>query len=179
MATAPSAGQTETLNGMRIYFETHGTGEALLLLHGFSGSSQDWLPSAPGWGPDFQIILPDLRGPAAPAFCRSRSAIKTRRPPQSRCSTAWESAPAKESASVAAATSSCTWRPGNQNASKPWCWSVRRLTFRHSRVPSCGSMRTAFPRSNWNFFAAGIRVVIRRFGLPSRARKRLPPVMTI
>ena len=47
---------------MPIYFETHGTGEALLLLHGFSGSSQDWLPSAPGWGPDFQIILPDLRG---------------------------------------------------------------------------------------------------------------------
>ena len=62
MAIEPSAGQTETLNGMRIYFETHGTGEALLLLHGFSGSSQDWLPSAPAWGPDFQIILPDLRG---------------------------------------------------------------------------------------------------------------------
>ena len=62
MATAPSAGQTEALNGVRIYFETHGTGEPLLLLHGFSGSSQDWLPSAPAWGPDFQIILPDLRG---------------------------------------------------------------------------------------------------------------------
>ena len=62
MATAPSAGQTETLNGVRIYYETHGTGEALLLVHGFSGSSQDWLPSASGWGPDFQIILPDLRG---------------------------------------------------------------------------------------------------------------------
>lgn len=62
MVTAPSAGQTEILNGIRIYFETHGAGEPLLLLHGFSGSSQDWLPSAPGWGPDFQIILSDLRG---------------------------------------------------------------------------------------------------------------------
>jgi pimeloyl-ACP methyl ester carboxylesterase len=62
MATAHSAGQTETLNGVRIYFETHGTGEPLLLLHGFSGSSQDWLPSVSGWGADFQIILPDLRG---------------------------------------------------------------------------------------------------------------------
>ena len=61
MATAPSAGQTGTLNGMPIYFETHGTGEALLWPW-CSGSSQDWLPSAPECDPDFQIILPDLRG---------------------------------------------------------------------------------------------------------------------
>ena len=45
MASAPSAGQTEALNGIRIYFETHGTGEPLLLLHGSrvparTGSSQ-------------------------------------------------------------------------------------------------------------------------------------------
>ena len=76
MVTAPSAGQTETLNGMRIYFETHGTGEALLLLHGFSGSSQDWLPSAPGWGPDFQIILPDLRGFGASDKPREKAAYE-------------------------------------------------------------------------------------------------------
>src|SRR5262249_55543221 len=34
----------------------------LLLLHGFSGSSQDWIPSIAGWGPQFQPIVPDLRG---------------------------------------------------------------------------------------------------------------------
>jgi len=55
-------GRIETLNGQQIYFESHGTGEPLLLLHGFSGSSQDWIPSLPQWGAKFQFILPDLRG---------------------------------------------------------------------------------------------------------------------
>jgi pimeloyl-ACP methyl ester carboxylesterase len=59
---AHPSGQMETLNGVQIYFEIHATGEPLLLLHGFSGSGQDWLPSAAAWGPDFQLILPDLRG---------------------------------------------------------------------------------------------------------------------
>jgi len=62
MLAVPSPGRTEALNGVRIYFEIHGTGEPLLLLHGFSGSGQDWLPTAAAWGPDFQLILPDLRG---------------------------------------------------------------------------------------------------------------------
>ena len=53
---------TVLLNGVELYFEVHGSGEPLVLLHGFSGSSQDWRASIPGWGPNFQIILPDLRG---------------------------------------------------------------------------------------------------------------------
>jgi pimeloyl-ACP methyl ester carboxylesterase len=32
----------ETLNGVRIYLEVHGAGEPVVLLHGFSDSSQDW-----------------------------------------------------------------------------------------------------------------------------------------
>lgn len=55
-------GRTESLNGQQLYFEVHGTGEPLLLLHGFSGSSQDWVPSLDQWETDFQLILPDLRG---------------------------------------------------------------------------------------------------------------------
>lgn len=55
-------GRIETLNGQQLYFEVHGNGEPLLLLHGFSGSSQDWIPSLAQWGAKFQIILPDLRG---------------------------------------------------------------------------------------------------------------------
>lgn len=55
-------GRIETLNGQQLYFEVHGTGEPLLLLHGFSGSSQDWIPSLDQWGTKFQLILPDLRG---------------------------------------------------------------------------------------------------------------------
>ncbi len=53
-----------TLNGVEIYYELHGSGPPLLLLHGFSGCSQDW--SATGliadWSRDFQLIIPDLRG---------------------------------------------------------------------------------------------------------------------
>jgi pimeloyl-ACP methyl ester carboxylesterase len=55
-------GRIETLNGQQLYFEAHGSGEPLLLLHGFSGSSQDWVPSLGQWGAKFQLILPDLRG---------------------------------------------------------------------------------------------------------------------
>ena len=62
MASAHSAGRALHVNGVDIYFEVHGTGDPLVLLSGFSGSSQDWKPSLAGWGPDFQIILPDLRG---------------------------------------------------------------------------------------------------------------------
>lgn len=62
MPFAHPSGRVETLNGVQIYFEVHGTGEPLLLLHGFSGCSQDWIPSAAEWGAQFQLILPDMRG---------------------------------------------------------------------------------------------------------------------
>ena len=60
-ATRPP-GRIETLNGQQLYFEIRGNGEPLLLLHGFSGSSQDWIPSLEQRGTKFQSILPDLRG---------------------------------------------------------------------------------------------------------------------
>lgn len=60
---APYAAQnTVNLRGQQLYYEIHGTGEPLLLLHGFPGSSQDWKPSLDQWGPGFQLLLPDLRG---------------------------------------------------------------------------------------------------------------------
>lgn len=62
MTRMQQPGRTETLNGVRLYFEVHGTGEPLVLLHGFSGSSQDWTASATDWGTQFQLIVPDLRG---------------------------------------------------------------------------------------------------------------------
>ena len=55
-------GQLKTLNGIELYFELHGTGEPVLLLHGFSGSSQDWAAVSSVWSHDFQLIVPDLRG---------------------------------------------------------------------------------------------------------------------
>ena len=62
MTPEQSRGQLKTLNGIELYFELHGTGEPVLLLHGFSGSSQDWAAVASDWSRDFQLIVPDLRG---------------------------------------------------------------------------------------------------------------------
>jgi pimeloyl-ACP methyl ester carboxylesterase len=58
----------ETLNGTELYFEVHGipaqgqANEPLILLHGFSGSSQDWTAVITEWRTEFQLIVPDLRG---------------------------------------------------------------------------------------------------------------------
>jgi pimeloyl-ACP methyl ester carboxylesterase len=60
--TTVQPGRIETLNGVQIYFEIHGTGEPVLLLHGFSGSSQDWVASLSELGRKFELIVPDLRG---------------------------------------------------------------------------------------------------------------------
>ena len=79
MPSEGSCGQTETLNGTQVYFELHGSGEPLLLLHGFGGCSQDWVDAAvkhgestavqnhsvalsTQWGEEFQLIVPDLPG---------------------------------------------------------------------------------------------------------------------
>lgn len=62
MSNVPPPGRLQTLNGVQIYFEVHGVGEPLVLISGFSGSSQDWIPSLNQWGDQFQIVLPDLRG---------------------------------------------------------------------------------------------------------------------
>jgi pimeloyl-ACP methyl ester carboxylesterase len=66
MAPTSSAGRVEILNGVPIYFEVHGNGEPVLLLHGFSGCSQDWTGmlemEALTAGGEFQLIIPDLRG---------------------------------------------------------------------------------------------------------------------
>jgi len=60
--TPQPPGRVEFLNGGQLYFEVHGSGKPVLLLHGFSGSSQDWKPSLPQWGAEFQLIIPDLCG---------------------------------------------------------------------------------------------------------------------
>lgn len=56
------SGHIERLNGVELYFEIHGNGEPLLLLHGFGGCSQDWPALASGWAGHFQLIIPDMRG---------------------------------------------------------------------------------------------------------------------
>src|SRR5258708_6220887 len=62
MTPAPPPGRIEAINGIQLYFEVHGAGDPLLLLHGFSGSSQDWTGVIADWRTRFQLIVPDLRG---------------------------------------------------------------------------------------------------------------------
>jgi pimeloyl-ACP methyl ester carboxylesterase len=50
------------VNGVRLYYETRGEGEPLLLLHGFTGSSADWRQVFEQPPAGFQTIAPDLRG---------------------------------------------------------------------------------------------------------------------
>lgn len=57
-----SAGTSFRLSQFTLYYEVHGVGEPLLVLHGFSGAGQDWAPLIAEWSDDFQIIAPDLRG---------------------------------------------------------------------------------------------------------------------
>jgi pimeloyl-ACP methyl ester carboxylesterase len=57
-----SSGQTVTLNGMQMYCVSHGQGEPLVLLHGYTGSSGDWEPFLPDFAIEYRLIIPDLRG---------------------------------------------------------------------------------------------------------------------
>jgi pimeloyl-ACP methyl ester carboxylesterase len=59
--TTPTS-RLESIRGIRLYFDIYGSGEPLLLLHGFTGSSMDWAELAREWSGRFQIIAPDLRG---------------------------------------------------------------------------------------------------------------------
>ena len=52
----------DEVNGARIYWEAHGNGEPVLLLHGFTGSGEDWAGTVAQWSSDFRLIVPDLRG---------------------------------------------------------------------------------------------------------------------
>lgn len=50
------------VNGIEYHFEEAGHGPALLLLHGFTGSGQNWEPLLPYLTPHYRVITPDLPG---------------------------------------------------------------------------------------------------------------------
>ncbi len=60
--TAIEAGQSIVVNGFEMYYEVHGQGEPLLLLHGFTGSSARWVPMISHLSKEYRLIIPDLRG---------------------------------------------------------------------------------------------------------------------
>ena len=57
-----SEGATVSVNGIEMYYEVHGTGTPLVLLHGFNNSSAMWLPVLESLSAEYEVILPDLRG---------------------------------------------------------------------------------------------------------------------
>ncbi|HDR8185843.1 TPA: 2-succinyl-6-hydroxy-2,4-cyclohexadiene-1-carboxylate synthase [Bacillus thuringiensis] len=51
-----------TLQGVSYEYEVVGSGEPLLLLHGFTGSMETWRSFVPSWREQFQVILVDIVG---------------------------------------------------------------------------------------------------------------------
>jgi pimeloyl-ACP methyl ester carboxylesterase len=62
MAEPDDPGQFARINDFDMYYEIHGSGEPLLLLHGFFGCGHHWQPFIEAWAEDYQLIIPDLRG---------------------------------------------------------------------------------------------------------------------
>jgi pimeloyl-ACP methyl ester carboxylesterase len=62
MTAASSTGHTASVNGMEMYYEVHGQGVPLVLLHGFTGCGRNWDPFISDLARDYQLIVPDLRG---------------------------------------------------------------------------------------------------------------------
>jgi pimeloyl-ACP methyl ester carboxylesterase len=59
---AKGAGQYAEVNGISLYFETHGTGRPLILLHGGLGSGEMFGPVLPALAERHQVIAVDLQG---------------------------------------------------------------------------------------------------------------------
>ncbi|HDX9629765.1 TPA: 2-succinyl-6-hydroxy-2,4-cyclohexadiene-1-carboxylate synthase [Bacillus cereus] len=51
-----------TLQGVSYEYEVVGSGEPLLLLHGFTGSMETWRSFVPSWSEQFQVIVVDIVG---------------------------------------------------------------------------------------------------------------------
>jgi pimeloyl-ACP methyl ester carboxylesterase len=53
---------TADVNGLKLFYRDTGTGEPLLLLHGFTGSGDDWQHVFAEPLSGYRVIAPDLRG---------------------------------------------------------------------------------------------------------------------
>ncbi len=60
--TANSTGRYADVNGLHLYYETHGSGKPMLLLHGGLGTGDMFEPILPALAANHQVIAPDLQG---------------------------------------------------------------------------------------------------------------------
>src|SRR3984957_20695282 len=61
-AQTKGTGQYAEVNGIKLYYETHGAGRPLVLLHGGLGSGEMFGPILPALSERHQVIAPDLQG---------------------------------------------------------------------------------------------------------------------
>jgi len=47
---------------IRLYYESSGQGEPVLLIHGLGSSTRDWEYQVPAFTKDYRVLVPDLRG---------------------------------------------------------------------------------------------------------------------
>jgi pimeloyl-ACP methyl ester carboxylesterase len=59
---AQGTGQYAEVNGIRLYYETHGAGRPMILLHGGLGSGEMFGPTLPVLAERHQVVLVDLQG---------------------------------------------------------------------------------------------------------------------
>jgi pimeloyl-ACP methyl ester carboxylesterase len=59
---AKGTGQYADVNGIKLYYETHGTGRPLILLHGGLMSGETFGPVLSDLAGNHQVIVPDLQG---------------------------------------------------------------------------------------------------------------------
>jgi pimeloyl-ACP methyl ester carboxylesterase len=59
---AACAGEYAEVNGINLYYETHGAGRPLILLHGGLGAGEMFEPILPTLAADHQVVLVDLQG---------------------------------------------------------------------------------------------------------------------
>ena len=55
-------GHTVPINGIDMYYEEHGSGKPLVLLHGFGGFGQDWTAFEAKLAEHYRLIIVDMRG---------------------------------------------------------------------------------------------------------------------
>jgi pimeloyl-ACP methyl ester carboxylesterase len=61
VAPAQTKGQYAEVNGLKMYYEIHGTGKPLLLLHGAFGTAESWTPFLPALTKAHKVIVVEMQ----------------------------------------------------------------------------------------------------------------------
>jgi pimeloyl-ACP methyl ester carboxylesterase len=61
-STTAGSGEYADVNGLHVYYEIHGNGRPMVLLHGGLGSGEMFGPILPSLAANHRVVLPDLQG---------------------------------------------------------------------------------------------------------------------